>query len=316
MMDWTDRHCRFFLRVVAPRARLYTEMIPAGTLLHGDRRRHLAFDITEHPVAAQLGGSDPHQLAACARLAEQEGYDEINLNVGCPSKRVQNGAFGACLMVERELVAECVRAMRDEVGIPVTVKHRIGIGRTESYEFLRDFVGTVAAAGCTTFIVHARTAILSGFTPKENREIPPLRYDLVHRLKREFPRLTIVLNGGLAAWDSVAAQLEHVDGVMIGRAAYHHPWFLAEASVRLFGEAGPVSRVEVVNRMFAYAEREVRTGVALRHITRHMLGLYHGHQRARVWRRALSDAQRLARNDPRLLLDALNAVEGPAKAAA
>ncbi len=316
MMDWTDRHCRFFLRAIAPRVRLYTEMITTGALLHGDAERHLAFDPAEHPLAAQLGGSEPDELAACAHLAEQRGYDEVNLNIGCPSERVQRGAFGACLMAEPRLVAECVRAMRAAVSIPVTVKHRVGIGRTETYEFMRDFVAEVAAAGCETFIVHARNAILSGLSPKENREIPPLRYDFVHRLKRELPALEIVVNGGLADWPAIEAQLEHADGVMLGRAAYHHPWLLVEAGARLYGEQIPRSRADVVRAMLGYARREVAGGTALRHITRHMLGLYHGHPRARLWRRMLSDPARLARNEPALLLEALEAVEHPAMAAA
>ncbi len=314
MMDWTDRHCRFFLRAIAPRVRLYTEMITTGALLHGDAQRHLAFDPAEHPLAAQLGGSEPDELAACARLAERRGYDEINLNIGCPSERVQRGAFGACLMAEPRLVAECVRAMRAAVSIPVTVKHRIGIGRAESYEFMRDFVAAVAAAGWETFVVHARNAILAGLSPKENREIPPLRYDFVGRLKREFPGLRIILNGGLASWAEIEAQLAHVDGVMLGRAAYHHPWLLVEAGARIYGEASPRSRADVVRAMHAYSEREVRAGTALRHIARHMLGLYYGHPRARLWRRMLSDPARLARNDPALLLEALEAVEHGAAA--
>jgi len=316
MLDWTDRHCRFLLRAIAPRVRLYTEMITTGALLHGDAGGHLAFDRAEHPLAVQLGGSEPDELAACARLAERRGYDEVNLNIGCPSERVQRGAFGACLMAEPKLVADCVRAMRAAVSIPVTVKHRVGIGRTESYEFMRDFVAEVGEAGCKTFIVHARNAILSGLSPKENREIPPLRYDLVHRLKRELPALEIVVNGGLASWPEIEAQLEHFDGVMLGRAAYHHPWLLVEAGARLYGEQILRSRADVVHAMLGYARREVTAGTALRHITRHMLGLYHGHPRARLWRRILSDPGRLARSDPRLLLEALEAVEHPAMAAA
>jgi len=310
MMDWTDRHCRYFLRQCAPHARLYTEMITTGALLHGDAGRHLAFDPAEHPVAAQLGGSEPGELAACARMVEARGYDEVNLNVGCPSERVQRGAFGACLMAEPELVADCVRAMREAVSIPVTVKHRIGIDRIESYGFLTDFVATVAEAGCTTFIVHARNAVLKGLSPKENREIPPLRYDAVHRLKRDFPRLEIVINGGLADWEAIEAQLALVDGAMLGRAAYHRPWLLAEADARLYGDGSlPRSRAEVAASMAAYAAREVAAGTALRHVTRHMLGLYHHAPRARLWRRMLSDPARLARNDARLLLETLEAVE-------
>ena len=303
MMDWTDRHCRYFLRLLSPVPRLYTEMITTGALLHGDVARHLDFDEAEHPVAVQLGGSEPGELARCARMAEKRGYDEVNLNVGCPSERVQKGAFGACLMAEPGLIADCVKAMRDAVRIPVTVKHRIGIGRVESYDFMRDFVARVAEAGCDTFIVHARNAILQGLSPKENREVPPLRHDLVHRLKREFPSLRIVINGGLATREAIEAQYAHVDGVMIGRAAYHDPWILAEPGL---------TRPGVVHAMAAYATREVARGTALRHVTRHMLGLYLGRPGARRWRTLLSDASRLSHNDPGLLATALEAVESRA----
>ena len=227
MMDVTDRHCRFFLRQVSSRARLYTEMMTTGALLHGDVPRHLEFNSEEHPVALQLGGGEPAELAHCAKLGEQYGYDEINLNIGCPSERVQRGAFGACLMAEPQLVGTCVKAIRDAVQIPVTVKHRVGIDKVEDYSFVRDFVGTVARAGCRTFIVHARNAVLKGLSPKENREIPPLKYDYVYRLKRDFPGLEIVVNGGIASKEQIQEHLRRVDGVMIGRAAYSNPWFLA-----------------------------------------------------------------------------------------
>jgi tRNA-dihydrouridine synthase A len=310
MMDWTDRHCRYFLRQCAPHARLYTEMITTGALLHGDPERHLAFDPAEHPVAAQLGGSEPDELAACARMVEAQGYDEVNLNIGCPSVRVQRGAFGACLMAEPELVADCVRAMRAAVSIPVTVKHRIGLDRSEDYSFVERFVAVVAGAGCATFIVHARNAVLKGLSPKDNREIPPLRHAVVHRLKRDFPRLEFVTNGGLADWEAIEAQLALVDGAMLGRAAYHQPWLLAAADARIFADGVlPRSRAEVAAAMAAYAARQVSAGVALRHVTRHMLGLYHHAPRARLWRRMLSDPARLARNDPALLGEALEAVE-------
>ena len=309
MMDWTDRHCRFFLRQCSPSVFLYTEMITTGALLHGDVPRHLDFDPAEHPLALQLGGSEPDELAHCARLAERWGYDEINLNVGCPSERVQRGAFGACLMAEPQLVADCVRAMCEAVSLPITVKHRLGINRVASYAFVRDFVGTVAEAGCTTFIVHARNAILKGLSPKENREVPPLRYAEVHRLKREFPRLEFILNGGLASWEAIDAQLPFVDGVMLGRAAYHDPWLLAR-------ERGAAGRTEVVRAMHRYAEGWIVQGGELRQIARHMLGLYHGAPRARLWRRMLSDARALARNNPALLLEALDAVEGELERAA
>ena len=294
MMDWTDRHCRFFLRQVSSRARLYTEMITTGALIHGDVYRHLAFGKEEKPVALQLGGSEPDDLARCAKLGEEYGYDEINLNIGCPSERVQRGAFGACLMAEPRLVAECVRAMN--ATLPVTVKHRIGIDHIEEYGFVRDFVGTVAEAGCNVFIVHARNAVLKGLSPKENREVPPLKYEYVYRLKRELPHLTIVINGGITNWAQIDAHLAHVDGVMLGRAAYHNPWLLADAGK---------TRADVARAMYEYAK-----GVdSLRHVTRHILGLYYGHPRARLWRRMLSDAAQLKRNDPRLILEALDAVE-------
>ena len=300
MMDWTDRHCRYFLRQVSSRAFLYTEMIATGALLHGDIERHLAFSPEEHPVAAQLGGSEPEELARCARLVEQYGYDEVNLNCGCPSERVQRGAFGACLMAEPELVAECVSAMRGSVSIPVTIKHRTGIDHIESYDFLARFVDTVSRAGCSTFIVHARNAVLKGLSPKENREIPPLKHHYVYRLKQDFPKLEIVINGGITTWEQINTHLGHVDGVMLGRAAYHDSWILADPAK---------TRAEVVHAMAQYA-----SGLpSLRHVARHMLGLYHGHPRARLWRRMLSDSARLSQNDPRLLLDALDAVESASK---
>jgi tRNA-dihydrouridine synthase A len=314
MLDYTDRHFRWFVRRITRRTLLYTEMVTSGAVLHGgDRERFLGFDEDEHPVALQLGGSDPRELAICARLGAERGYDEINLNVGCPSDRVQNGRFGACLMAEPTLVADCVKAMRDAVDVPVTVKHRIGIDERDSYEALCDFVGTVAAAGCDVFIVHARKAWLSGLSPKENRTVPPLRYDVVHRLKRDFPGLTIVLNGGIESLDAVQAQLAHVDGVMMGRAAYHVPWVLAEADVRIFvavqaGRPGPaVAKVEslarppearspatrftrrtVAEAMLPYLEAQAATGVPVSRVTRHLLGLFHDVPGARAWRRALS----------------------------
>jgi tRNA-dihydrouridine synthase A len=291
MMDWTDRHCRYFHRRLSARARLYTEMVTTGALLQGDPRRHLEFSAEEHPVALQIGGSEPDDLARAARLGAQWGYDEINLNCGCPSERVQRGAFGACLMAEPTLVADCVKAMRDAVDIPVTVKHRIGVDRHEDYGFVRDFVGALASAGCEVFIVHARNAWLKGLSPRENREVPPLRYDVVHRLKTDFPSLVFVLNGGLATLDAAEAELAHVDGVMLGRAAYHDPWLLAQVDGRLFGDEGVhPTREEVVERMTAYLHREVARGTAPRHIVRHMLGLYQGLRGARQWRRQLSDA--------------------------
>jgi tRNA-dihydrouridine synthase A len=310
MMDWTDRHCRFFLRLITRRARLYTEMITAPALVHGDVAHHLDFDPAEHPLALQLGGSDPAQLAHAARLGERWGYDEINLNCGCPSERVQTGSFGACLMREPTLVADCVKAMRDAVTLPVTVKHRIGLDSENDYGFVRDFVGTVARAGCDVFIVHARNAVLKGLSPKENREVPPLRYEVVHQLKRDFAALTIVLNGGLGDCDAMEREIRHVDGVMLGRVAYHDPYGLAQADWRLFGDETPTrSRAEVLHAMASYARRETARGTPLRAITRHMLGLYHGQSNGRMFRRILSDGDKLHHSDARLLEEALAVVE-------
>ena len=308
MMDWTDRHCRYFHRQLSRDARLYTEMVTTGALVHGDVPRHLDFDAAEHPVALQLGGSDPAALAHSARLGVQWGYDEINLNCGCPSERVQNGSFGACLMAEPALVADCVRAMVDAVPVPVTVKHRIGLDRNEDYGFVRDFVGTVAAAGCDVFIVHARNAWLKGLSPKENREVPPLRYEVVAALRRDFPALTFIVNGGLATPAAIGDALERFDGVMIGRAAYHEPWLLAMMDGHDADRSMP-SRRAVVAAMVDYATRQAGQGVALRSIVRHMLGLFHGQPAARTWRRMLSDATLLRDADASLLWRALDAVE-------
>ena len=310
MMDWSDRHCRYFFRLLSPRARLYTEMVTTGALQFGNAPRHLDFDPAEHPVALQLGGSDPAALAHCARLGEAWGYDEINLNVGCPSERVVTGSFGACLMAEPGLVADCVASMRDAVSMPVTVKHRTGIDAIEEYSFLRDFVGTVAAAGASAFIVHARNAILKGLSPKENREIPPLKYDFVHRAKRDFPDVTVVINGGIVTLDDIERELALVDGVMLGRAAYHHPYLLAEADAYCTGAgARRRSRGAIVEALLPYVESQLARGVHLRAITRHILGLYHGAPGARTWRRMLSDAALLASSGPELLAAARAAVE-------
>jgi len=309
MMDWTDRHCRYFFRLLSRRARLYTEMITAPALMHGDVPRHLDFDPAEHPVALQLGGSDPRALAHAAQLGERWGYDEINLNCGCPSERVQTGSFGACLMAEPALVADCVRAMRDTVQVPVTVKHRIGLDANEDYGFVRDFVGTVSQAGCDVFVVHARNAVLKGLSPKENREVPPLRYGFVRRLKTDFPQLAFVLNGGIVDFDTIERELAHVDGVMLGRAAYHHPWLLAGVDTRIFGEgAATQSRAQVVEALIPYAKRALAQGATLRAIARHVLGLYHGVRGGRRFRQMLSDAARLADADTSLLEDALRVV--------
>lgn len=309
MMDWSDRHCRYFFRQLAPRARLYTEMVTTGALLRGDAARHLRFDPAESPVALQVGGSEPVALARCARLGEDWGYAEINLNCGCPSERVQQGAFGACLMREPELVADCVRAMREAVSIPVTVKHRLGVDDIDAFDFVRRFVEVVARAGCSTFIVHARNAILKGLSPKDNRSVPPLQYGYVYRLKEAFPELGIVANGGIGSLAAIDAHSARVDGVMLGRAAYHDSYLLAAADARLSGGVAP-TRADVVRAMAVYAERERRGGTPLRAITRHLLGLYQGEPRARGWRRMLSDAARLARGEPGLLLEALALVEG------
>ncbi len=291
MLDWTDRHCRYFHRLLSRKALLYTEMVTTGALIHGDVARHLRFNAEEFPVALQLGGSEPADLAHCAKLGEDWGYDEINLNCGCPSERVQRGAFGACLMAEPQLVADCVKAMVDVVDVPVTVKHRIGIEKTESYEFVRDFVGTVGEAGCQVFIVHARNAWLKGLSPKANREVPPLRYALVHRLKREFPHLTIAINGGINSNALAAEQLQHVDGVMIGREAYHNPWILSEWDSTFYGAApSDITRESVEQQMVDYMAREAAAhGTPWSHIARHMLGLRHGMPGSRHWRQVWSD---------------------------
>lgn len=322
MMDWTDRHCRYFHRLITRRTRLYTEMVTTGALLHGDVPRHLDFDRAEHPVALQLGGSEPADLAQCAALAERWGYDEVNLNCGCPSERVQRGAFGACLMAEASLVADGVRAMRETTSLPVTVKHRIGIDQEEHYGFVRDFVGTVREGGCSVFIVHARNAWLKGLSPKENREIPPLRYELVHQLKREFPDLTIVINGGLGAADAIASQLERVDGVMVGRAAYHDPWSLADWDHRFHNDAAatPPDREAVEARMVGYMSRLTDRGISWRVAARHMLGLWNGTPGARRWRQVWSDhrlqhdsPQAVARTATRARLEAVR-VQRPVEA--
>jgi tRNA-dihydrouridine synthase A len=296
MMDWTDRHCRYFHRLLSRRALLYTEMVTTGALLHGDVARHLDFNAQEHPVALQLGGSEAADLARCAQLGERWGYDEINLNCGCPSERVQRGAFGACLMAEPQLVADGVKAMLDVVGVPVTVKHRIGINKTEnspeSYGFVRDFVGAVSQAGCQTFIVHARNAWLKGLSPKENRDIPPLRYEIVHRLKKDFPGLNFSINGGLTTTEQVHRQLQCVAGVMIGREAYHNPFWLAQWDAAFFDDATSIdiTRESVETHMCDYMVREAALrGTPWPSIARHMLGLRHGLPGSRRWRQVWSD---------------------------
>jgi tRNA-dihydrouridine synthase A len=312
MMDWTDRHCRSLHRMLSRHAWLYTEMVTTGALLHGDVARHLAFTAAEAPVALQLGGSEPDDLARSAKLGEQWGYDEINLNCGCPSERVQRGAFGACLMNEPQLVADCVKAMRDAVSVPVTVKHRIGVDAAEDYTFVRDFVGTVADAGCEVFIVHARNAILKGLSPKENREIPPLKYDYAYRLKRDFPALEIIVNGGIKTLDEVDAHLLHVDGVMLGREAYHNPYVLAEVDARFYGASVPApTREQVETGLIDYCAAELARGTFLGAITRHALGLYRGVAGARGWRRVLSDNRKLAAGDLAIFEEARSHLREP-----
>jgi tRNA-dihydrouridine synthase A len=306
MMDWTDRHCRFFHRLLTPSALLYTEMVTTGAILHGDLEKLIGFSREEHPLALQLGGSDPADLAESARIAQRWGYDEVNLNVGCPSDRVQRGRFGACLMLEPGLVGDCVTAMRDAVDIPVTVKIRLGVDDCYSYGYFSEFVGQLAQAGCGTFIVHARKAWLSGLSPKENRDVPELNYDWVYRLKSEQPGLTIVLNGGITTMAGALEPLEKLDGVMLGRAAYHTPWLLAELQRELFGAGGLESREDVVAAMTRYISRQKDQGVPVKNISRHVLGLFQGLPGARRWRRFISENAHLDGSNDRLLLEALD----------
>ena len=288
MMDRTDRHCRYLLRLITRHTLLYTEMVTTHALLHGDRDRLLGFNSSEHPVALQLGGSDPVALADCARIGEEYGYDEINLNVGCPSDRVQSGRFGACLMAEPGLVAECVASMKEAVALPVTVKCRTGIDNRNSFKELAGFIQVVSDAGCDTFIIHARKAFLQGLSPKENRTAPPLKYDYVYRIKQQFSGLEIIINGGITDLDSTESHLRHVDGVMLGRTAYHEPYMLAGVDARLYRDTRKVpGRDEIVNMMLPYIEMELANGALLKHITRHMLGLFTGEPGARHWRRYL-----------------------------
>jgi len=312
MMDWTDRHCRWFHRLLAPSALLYTEMLTTGAVLHGPRERLLGHSPEEHPLALQLGGSNPAELAASARIAQAQGYDEVNLNVGCPSDRVQHGRFGACLMLEPALVRDCVAAMRAAVAIPITVKSRLGVDAVDSYAQFSDFIGCVAGSGCDVFVVHARKAWLSGLSPKENREVPELRYEWVYRLKREQPGLTVVINGGIATLADVGMHLQHVDGVMLGRAAYHDPWVLAELQQHLFGSRGGADREAAVEAMSGYLADCVATGVPVKHVTRHLLGMFQGQPGARHWRRYISQRAHLEPGNANLLRDALDAMPAPA----
>ncbi|WP_071933769.1 tRNA dihydrouridine(20/20a) synthase DusA [Candidatus Thiodiazotropha endoloripes] len=305
MLDWTDRYCRYFLRLISSHVLLYTEMVTTGAILHGNRARFLDFDPSEHPVALQLGGSEPEALAECAKLGEAWGYDEINLNVGCPSDRVQSGRFGACLMLTPELVADCVKAMRDQVVVDVTVKHRIGVDDQDSYQELCDFVGRVSEAGCETFIVHARKAWLQGLSPKENREIPPLHYETVHQLKQDFPALEIIINGGITTLEQVEQNLKQVDGVMIGREAYNNPWILSQADSLIYGSEGnPSSRHQIIESMIPYIDQELSAGTPINRITRHILGLFQGLPGAKKWRRMLSEEAHKAGADSSLILRA------------
>jgi tRNA-dihydrouridine synthase A len=310
MMAWTDRHCRYFLRQFSPRMLLYTEMVVANAVLRGDRDYLLGFDPAERPLALQLGGSDPAMLAAAAAIGEQSGYDEVNLNVGCPSDRVQNATFGACLMARPRLVADCVHAMRSAVSVPVTVKTRIGIDERDDYAFLQAFVEEVAAAGCEVFVVHARKAVLSGLSPKENREVPPLVYERAWQVKRDYPQLTVVVNGGLRTVPQVAEQWRHADGVMLGREAYHNPYVLSALHAAAWGDGFHApSPAKIVACMQAYAARQLEAGTPLRAITRHMLGLMSGRAGARSWRRALSEGVARGAAGPSLIAEALRAAE-------
>jgi len=306
MMDWTDRHCRYFMRLLTPSALLYTEMVTAAAIHHGDYSALLEFNAAEHPVALQVGGSNPALMAEAAQRGAKFGYDEININVGCPSDRVQSGQFGACLMAHPELVGNCLRAMRAEVGVPVTVKTRIGIDDEDSYEFLRRFVDIVAEAGCRKFVVHARVAILEGLSPKQNRSVPPLKYERVFRLKQELPELEIVVNGGISTLEQVDEVLEHVDGAMIGRQAYHDPYFLAVLEQHFNPGWQPPDRQAVVCAMLPYIEKELARGERLGRITRHMLGLFAGQPGARAWRRHISENAFREGAGPEVLIDALD----------
>ena len=311
MMDWTDRFDRYFLRLISKHVLLYTEMIHANAIVLGDAERHLKYDTIEHPIAVQLGGSDPHPLARAAKICEQYGYDEINLNCGCPSERVQRGSFGACLMSTPETVADCVKAMQDAVSIPVTVKHRLGIDNQDSYDFVRRFIEVVADAGCPSFTVHARKAILTGLSPKQNREIPPLKYDVAYQLKQDFPHLEMIINGGIDTLQDTRKHLKHMDGVMIGRAAYNTPYdVLACADRDIYGDNHPIpTRDEIVLAMIPFIQDCLSDGIPLRVITRHMVGLYHGRHGGRVWRRYLSENAHGDGADENVVLQALQQVQ-------
>jgi len=309
MMDWSDTHCRYFWRLLTRQSFLYSEMVTTGALIHGDKKRFLDFNACEHPIALQLGGSNPTDLASCARMAEDWGYDEVNLNCGCPSDRVQNNMIGACLMAEPDLVAECIAAMQNAASIPITVKHRIGIDNQDDYEDMAKFVSTIATTGCKTFIVHARKAWLKGLSPKENREVPPLDYDKVIKLKKEFPHLTIIINGGITNLDQSQTLLQHLDGVMIGREAYSNPYLLAEVDQQLFAEEKAIpSREEIFEQFMLYCEKNLQKGTKLSHMTRHVLGLFQGQPGARSFRRVLSEKGPRPDAGMEVLKEALNAI--------
>ncbi|MAX99780.1 MAG: tRNA dihydrouridine(20/20a) synthase DusA [Oceanospirillaceae bacterium] len=313
MMEWSDRHCRYFWRLMSKEALLYTEMVTTGALIHGDRSRFLRYSEEEHPVALQLGGSDPAALAQCAQFAEEWGYDEVNLNVGCPSDRVQNNMIGACLMAHPALVSDCIKAMQDATAIDVTIKHRIGIDDMDSYQQLHDFVGQVADTGCKTFIIHARKAILQGLSPKENREIPPLHYDTVYRIKQEFPQLEVLINGGIKTHEECAQHLQHVDGVMLGREAYHNPAVMLDVDALYYG-AQPASpdKVEIIRSLYPYIEEQLKDErTTLHHITRHTLGLFNGQYGARLYRRILSEKAPRKGSGIEVLEEALQALIPP-----
>ncbi len=309
MMEWTDRHDRYFLRLIAPQVILYTEMVTAAAILHGDRDRLLGFDAAEQPVVLQLGGSNPVQLAAAAKIGINYGYSELNLNCGCPSDRVQEGQFGACLMAAPARVADCVRAMREAVEVPLTIKTRIGIDDQDSYQFLCDFVGQNAAAGVTHFIIHARKAWLNGLSPRENREVPPLDYARVYQLKQDFPHLTISLNGGVKTVTDIKEHLQHVDGVMIGREAYQNPWFLYDVETEIFGMARQLSRHDIIYQFMNYVDAHLAEGVKLSAMTRHILGLFQHQRGGRAWRRYLSEHAHLPQASSKVVLEALRQVK-------
>lgn len=310
MLDWSTSHCRYFHRLLTKQTVLYSEMVTTGAIIHGDRQRHLGFSAEEQPIALQLGGSSPKDLALCSKIAEDYAYNEVNLNVGCPSDRVQNGRFGACLMAEPQLVADCIDAMQAATVLPVTVKSRIGIDDLDSYEALVNFIETVSSTGCETFILHARKAWLSGLSPKQNREVPPLRYEIVQQIKQDFPHLEIIINGGITSLEQTTQLLTTLDGVMIGREAYHNPYILVEADNLIYqGSLAVKTRQDIVLELIPYIQEQLGKGVKLHSITRHILGLFHGIAGARAWRRELSEKAPKAGADEQVVLQALNLVQ-------